>query len=1482
MRKYNGVEIAIVGMAGQFPSASNTTEFWQLLRDGVEAVSEFSDEQLLARGVTAAALADPAYVKSGVVFAGMDQFDAAFFGYTPKDAENLDPQQRLFLESAWQALEDAGIDSRRESRPIGVYAGAGTNLYLQQHLQTSLAAQADVGAVLSLMNSNEKDALATRVAYKLDLRGPAMSVQTACSTSLVAVHQACRGLLNFDADIVLAGGVWLNLLQELGYQYQPGAILSPDGHCRAFDADAAGTVIGSGVGVVVLKRLEDALADGDHIYALIKGSAINNDGANKVSYSAPSVVGQANVILAAQSMAEVSAADISYIETHGTGTTLGDPIEIAALTQAFQASTSKTQFCAIASVKTNIGHLDAAAGVTGLIKTALALKNRYLPASLNFTQASPQIQFASSPFYVNQHGKPWTSANREPLRAGISSFGMGGTNAHVVLEEAPAINRAASKRSWHVLPLSAKTPTALLKMQANLLQHREQHPEQNIADVAFTLQTGRQQLNQRSFCLAQNNDCSQWMDGAVRDATSSNLVMMFPGQGAQHVDMGLALYQSELVFRQSVDQCCEQLEPLLGFDLKTVLYPSLYPSTLDRDAAASKLAQTELTQPALFVVEYAMALLWQSWGVRPSAMIGHSIGEYVAACLAGVFSLADALRLVVARGQLMQSLPAGAMLAVGLPETELSQYLNEDCSLAAVNAEGLCVASGSIAAIAQLENDLIAAGTSVVRRLHVSHAFHSSIVEPILPEFIALLNSIQLNAPTMTLISNVTGLALSREQAQDPAYWAQHLRGTVRFADGINTVLANPASVLLEVGPGDTLSKLVRRRADLLFLPIASQAHPLADSATSETIPAIAMAVGSLWLAGIDIAWSAICADERRYKVTLPTYPFERQSYWARSTAQPVIATTPPRGIDDWFYTPSWQRIELPRNSESDLSGVVLVFADQTGLADALLAELVQQRVIMVDAGDAYIASADRYTIRVDEAGDYQRLMREVGEKYGDIAQIFHLLNVTASRPDFASAQALGFFSLLYLMQALPSQALSLTVVANHLADISGIDPICAAKATLLGACKVIPQEYPKIHCQAIDIVAGNDGLENQQIAQQLLAEARAKADETLVALRRGWRWRQTFESVARPQPERSSLRDGGVYLITGGLGGIGLALAEYMARSVKAKLVLLARTPLPERSIWGRGDFDASTRNKIEQIQQLEGLGAEVLVLAVDICDTAALNQALEQVRARFGAIHGVIHAAGVAGGGVMSLKTPEAIARVFAPKMQGTTALLTAVARDNLDFMALCSSITGLVGGFGQVDYCAANLYLDALAAEYGKQLPIVSINWDSWRDVGMAAHLQAVSDLGLDPQLGCMAFERILNHGRQAQIMVSTQSWSALLEYTQKLPLSHQLLEPLLQKTHCYPRPALSQTYLAPNDDLESGLAELWSAALGLAPIGINDHLFELGGDSLLAIQILSKVRAIWEVEIHPADFFKNLSIAGLAQLVEIKLIEELETA
>lgn len=930
--------IAIVSMSGRFPGARSVDLFWDNLKNGVESITSFSDQELDAAGVDQSLISDPTYVKARPVLDDVDMFDAAFFGINPRDAELMDPQHRLFLECSSEALESAGYNPNTYRGSIGVYGGLSLNTYLLNNICADrktiedLVGEFQVGSFPTILG-NDKDFLPTRVSYKLNLTGPSINVQSGCSTSLVAICQACMSLQNYQCDMALAGGASISFPQTRGYLYQEGGMVSPDGHCRAFDARAQGTIFGAGVGVVLLKRLSDAISDGDSIQAVIRGYALNNDGSRKVSYTAPSVSGQVEVIAMAHAMAGIDAESISYVEAHGTGTPLGDPIEIEALTQAFRATTDKKRFCAIGTAKTNVGHLEIAAGVTGVIKTVLAMKNRQLPPSLHFNQPNPQIDFDSSPFYVNNELTEWKPTDT-PLRAGVSSFGVGGTNAHIVIEEAPIGCKSGKSRPAQLVMLSAMTGSALENAAAALAGHLRNYPDTNIADVAYTLQTGRQSFSHRKGIVCENReqaiaqleapDQKQVWNG-IAEPGNRTVAMMFPGQGAQAINMASELYQNEQMFRNHVDYCAAALIPELGLDLRSVLFPQDEGS----EEAERLLEQTFITQPALFVVSYALSRLWMEWGVEPKAMLGHSIGEYVAACIAGVFSLEDALKLIAARGRLVQQLPAGGMLAIRSPESGIHVYLADGISLAAVNGPNLCVVAGPIGAIEVLHHKLKNDGKAC-RRLRTSHAFHSNMLDPILTDFRGLVQGIQLSAPQIPYISNVTGTWITPDQSTDPDYWVRHLRETVRFSDGIQTLIDSTDHLLLEVGPGNTLSTIANQHSVGNVKRLAVSSLGRSRSETSDTA-SLLEAVCRLWLAGVDLNWMGFYTHEQRQRVALPTYPFERKRFWI----EPVHSGTKDHNLASVYGVNGGQEDRTRQAQERVVDDTTAIFCETSRRNDA-------------------------------------------------------------------------------------------------------------------------------------------------------------------------------------------------------------------------------------------------------------------------------------------------------------------------------------------------------------------------------------------------------------------------------------------------------------------------------------------------------------------------------------------------------------------
>lgn len=1476
--------IAVVGLAGRFPGADNIAELWRNLCAGVESITFFSAEELIAAGVDPKLARAANYIKARGVLGDPALFDAAFFGLNPREAALMDPQHRLFLECAWEALENAGYSTARQPGRVGVFGGQSMNTYLLTNVYPHLTHVASAESLQAAIG-NDKDSLTTEVAYRLNLTGPAVTIQSSSSTSLVAIHCASQSLLAYECDLALAGGVSIHFPEKAGYLYHEGGTTSPDGHCRTFDARAAGFVSGHGAGVVVLRRLSDALASGDTIYAVLKGSAVNNDGSAKVSYMAPSLDGQAEVIALAQAVAGVAPDTIRLMEAHGTATLLGDPIEVAALTRAFRHGTLATGFCALGSIKSNIGHLDAAAGVAGFIKAVLALYHKKLPPSLHYERPNPQIDFASSPFYVNTRLADWP-AEKTPRRAGVTSLGMGGTNAHCVLQEAPHQKSGVpSRRRSELLLLSARSDAALDTLSGALAAHLHTRPEVPLADVSYTLALGRTRHRQRRMLLAQGtedaaaalagHESSRLLSGTA--VSSGRPVMfMFSGQGAQYVAMGQHLYETELVFRAELDRCAERLTGLLGRDLRAVLYP---PAD-GRAEAEAALQQTALTQPALFAIEYALARQWMSWGITPRAMIGHSLGEYVAACLAGVFTLEDALALVAARGRLMQQQPPGAMLAVPLSEATLMPLLGAELAVASSNGPASSVVAGPIAAIDALAERLAASGCATTR-LHTSHAFHSAMMEPILDTFQDVVRRVVRRPPTIPYLSNVTGTWITSAEATSPEYWARHLRQTVRFASGIGELLADADAILLEVGPGQTLATLARqhpiKQAGQLVL--SSLRHPRELQLDGDFL---LTTLGRLWLAGIEPDWDAFFGMGR-CRVALPTYPFERQRHWVAPKASTAESPAAVHKLDvgDWLYLPSWKpalaprpRSGEPKRGEWWILTPNLDSDSDSDLGTSLIRRLMAagESVVRVQPGQALSQlDAHRWSINPASPEDYVGLVRRLIADGRTPAKIVHLWNARVGEPpSLATALERGVFSLLHLARSLgqvPSE-LSLTVITYQMQGLFGELP-CPELATLLGPCRVIPQEYPHIACKAVDLVsAPTADWHARALVDQVIAECEAAfGDETVVAWRGRQRWVQGFEPIFSTRipvdAERPPLRDQGTYLVIGGLGNLGYVHAQLLAARPRARLVLVGRSELPPRTEWeaqlASPLAGGLLSRRISKLRALERVAEEVMYLPADVTDPVQLAAALQQATARLGPIHGMVFAAGTVDQTLfrsISDTTQAAAESFLRTRLLGLTACADALCGQPLDFCLIASSLASVLGGLGLFSYAAATHFMDAFAVRRNctSSSPWLSVNWDAWQfDAEVPLPAGAAKPLGeraITATEGARALAHLLAVGTPGQVVVSTSPlqdrialWTHARQAAPQRGAGSATADVLAEHS---PRPALQNPYVAPQDDQEAAIARIWEQALGLSPVGVHDNFFDLGGNSLVGVQLIERLR------------------------------------
>ncbi|MDJ0630912.1 MAG: SDR family NAD(P)-dependent oxidoreductase [Rhodobacter sp.] len=1354
-------DIAIVGLAVRLPGGQENAEtYWRNLRDGICSIRRFDKDVLEEAGVPPHLLARPDYVPFAAPLDRFDHFDAEFFGLSPKEAAIMDPQHRQFLELSWEALERAGHVPSSFDGKVGVYAGCGMGSYFYFNVCSNPDLVEDTGMFLLRHTGNDKDFLSTRVSHALDLKGPSVNVQTACSTSLVAVHYAAQALASGECDMALAGGATIELPQGHGYVYKENEILSPDGQCRAFDHRAEGTVFGSGAGVVALRRLEDAVRDGDPILAVIKGSAINNDGADKAGYLAPSVSGQAKAVAAAHKAAGVSAETIDYVECHGTGTYLGDPIEVAALTEAFRETTDAEGFCRIGSVKTNIGHLDTAAGIASLGKAALALQHGEIPPTLGFEAPNPAIDFETSPFRVNDRLTPWPTRDH-PRRAGVNSLGVGGTNAHVVLEEAPeALPSEDSGWPFQLLTLSARSEAALDAAADRLADHLEAHPEQPLADVAFTLKEGRHGFDKRRVVVAESHaeaarllrECPQhrvFSQSTV--AETPDTVFMFPGGGAQYAGMARDLYDTEPVFREWMDTGLDHLQPKLDDDVRAVWLPG----EGDLDAADARLKTPSVQLPLIMIVEYALAQLWISWGVKPAALIGHSMGENTAACLAGVMSFEDCIGLVHLRGRLFDTVPAGGMLSVPLSEAELRPYLGDDLDIAAINAPSLTVATGPEMALAALEARLAAADIEGTR-IAIDIAAHSRMLEPILDDFRAYLQSIALHAPALPFVSNVTGTWITEAEATDPDYWVRHLRGMVRFADGIDTLAETQDRIFLEVGPGRAMVALAAQNPKVTRKRVMGTLRDPADK-VGDDVYFVTM-LGRHWAMGGSFDWSQIWEGARRRRVSLPTYPFQQKRYFIEpGTARaPDTAEAWPMRIEDsakWSWTPVWKPTyaDCPIDVTEGLAAATpetwLVLLDETGLGKTLVTSLrdAGHRVITVRAADRYRRiDADTFGLAPRFAdAEFPRLLSELAAEKALPSRVLHLWLVTDRETDVSTLRAYhqiqdkGFWSLFHFSRAwaeADGKGLHLHVITSDMMRV-GREPLpYPAKATVLGPAKVIPREFPGLMVAILDIESPAIRAPSKDM---LLEDILAHPGNHVAALRGGKRLQQGWQPVTLGAPDLT-LREGATVLMTGGLGGIGLTLAERLMRDHGAKIAFVSRQALPPRAKW-----DSTLRqtppgdplaDRLNLLMHLEAQGGQFRTFAADVANHEQMRGVVDAIEQDWGPVSGVVHAAGAIDDGPILGKSKAQIDRVLAAKVFGTNVLLDLFPDGSLDWMALFSSSSTITAPAGQVDYVAANDYLNAVAqSRAGGKTRVFAINWGVWAEVGMAARAVAARQGG-----------------------------------------------------------------------------------------------------------------------------------------------------
>lgn len=1283
----------------------------------------------------------------------IDQFDAQFFGMNPYDASMMDPQQRIFLECAWEAFEHAGIVPANNShQKISVFCGMADSSYLQENILKSHP-QKDHPDWFNIHVATSMGALSTQISYRLNLRGKSVNVNTACSTSLVAVSQACQDLLAGQSDIALAGSVSIDLHYRDGYLYQSEGIESADGTCRPFDEAANGTVFSDGVGVVILKRLSDAIRDNNNIYAVIKGCGINNDGANKLGYTAPSVDGQIECIQEALTQSGITKEEIGFIEAHGTATTLGDVIEFTALNNIYKQRTNADRRCILGSIKGHIGHTDIAAGMAGLIKTALCLHYKKIPATKHFNKPNPHIDLENSPFYINSEIIDWDSHHSR--YAGVSAFGIGGTNAHLILAEhvndrCPELD---SLDESHLFLVSAKTKQALQDNTQQLIHFLRTalpvHDSSFLANVAYSLQTGREAFEWRQAVVGQSvediaNGLKQVHPVCMKNQ-SKPIVFMFSGQGTQYPKMALSLLASEPYFAATLKQVNSIARTYLKHDLITVI----------RDNPDNLLHHTDYTQPALFAIEYALAKLLMHYGIRPHAMIGHSIGEYVAACLAGVFSLEDAVKVVCQRGALMAQAPTGSMISIECTIDEfwdLIQGLPVD--LALHNSEHQFVASGSDDHIDLLTKRLVQKN-KIFSRLKVRHAFHSAHMASASQELAHYIRgTIKLSPPKIPIISNVTGSWLTGTEATDPDYWTKHVRHTVFFKEGMDTLIQENYRCFIEIGPGQTLSSWTREilRGQFESACITSLL-PMHQSDMPDR-QQVLNALSKLWLYGTSIDWAKFHHGKRRQLLALPTYAFQRKRYWIEpSDAQ--LASAKKQNCDEWLYQPSWVRQKNYRllcgtKIETAKNYTWILFKNAANSSETFQSVLQDHGItpIVIEAGTSYSKrSSHHYVIDISNKEQYEQLFHDIKHAVQKPVMLVHWLSNTEGNAGLLSSTQIDvqlnhcFYSALSIVQAYIHQIgldtqLNYALIGQGTQQVSPSDVVSPINSCISGIHHVLPREHPSVRVQLVDIGGDADDKIGQDIFYHCATNVWT-SPAPVMAIRNGYSWQRIHVPV-QLMPLTNRFKDGGVYLCTGGLGGIALTLCETIAKQVSSPtFVLLSRREFPPQYQWNdiAGDENNQWHSTLRILQRIQTAGASIEVIQCDIARRDELQRTIHDVMHRYGKLNGVIHAAGIAGGTLIQRSTKHTAAEVLMSKVHGTYLLAQTLSAIPLDFVMLCSSLSAVIGTVGRVDYAGANACLDAFAESHlFNSKFVVSINWNAWKSVGMAVNSHYPIDIDM----------------------------------------------------------------------------------------------------------------------------------------------------
>lgn len=1464
MDKLTGLEIAVVGMAGRFPGAKNLKEFWTNLSEGKESITFFSDEELKEEGVKEDELTNANYIKAKGIIEDYNKFDSEFFGYSDREAEIMDPQVRIFHEVSWEALEDAGYNPEKYNRPIGLFGSASANLYWQ--VSSMLLRNKNSTEKFAATQLNDKDFMNTKVSYNLNLKGPSISIDTACSSSLSAIHLASRSLLMGECTMALAGGVSLTTPHKEGYIYQDGMIMSKDGHCRTFDKDASGTVGGEGCGVVVLKTLKEAKRDRDHIYSVIKGSAYNNDGYRKVGYTAPSVEGQKEVIKKALKNSRVSSESISYVEAHGTATSLGDPVEVEALKQAFD--TNKKQFCALGSVKTNIGHLDSAAGIAGFIKTVLSLYNKEIVPSLHYKEQNTKINFDKTPFFVNTT-RTKIKEKEEDLYFGVSSFGVGGTNVHLVLGEysEEKIQQQKEQKKQTTLLISAKTEKGVNKLSSRIQNHLKNNQNINCSDATFTLREGRKHFDYRQLVYMNSDRNFQSIGNVTKTFYNPKIIWMFSGQGAQYLNMGKDLYKNNFIFQENMKECFSVIWENERIDLENIIYPSK-----DIDTEKNKdlsIENTLIAQLSLFCIEYSLSKMLMKIQIYPNYLIGHSLGEISAATIAGVIEFEDAISIIKKRGEIMQKMPSGEMATVNIPKDKLESTLIKGVEISAINSTDLSVVSGNSNDLDKYLFEIKEKGYKY-KKINVSHAFHSSIMKEAADDFEKIMCQYKLNTPNIPILSNVTGEFLTDKQAQSSEYWASQIISTVQFQEGIQEIINNveKEGVFIEIGPGNTLIQFLRRHNkydEMYNSAISLIRHP---QNFINDIEFLEQSFSEIWKCGVEIDWSLLHKENNVKRVSLPTYPFESKEYptllledhhlnnlanlnGENSHSKPI----------EWLYRPVWKRNYTPLSKQHHSNKNVLVFSENEYISE-FLRERYAKVITFSQSNKKEEVNSLYYQGDVGKESDLNWVidrLNAVNFTPDEIVWVHDEIENNEVIPNYAK-----ILNLIKLLSKRYDTKICINLITSQAYDVIGNEDIDPLQATLTGVAFTISQEYKNLYSRQIDISA-----KQQEYADIISREIEMESKDIIVAYRGKNRWTRELIRLEKEIIENiniNPIKYDGVYLITGGTGGIGLTLAEHLAKNNKCKIILMGRTEFSEKIT----KMNEHEENVISKIKEIEALGSEVSIIEGDVSIRKDVQKAIEFIMNIYSQLNGVIHAAGSSDGKLIQSRDTEYEKQVCAPKINGLYNLDGCLKGINLDFLMLCSSLVSFMESAGQVAYVASNAFLDSFAQKEQKNgKNVISINWDKWKEVGMSANSKEVKEinelLSIEDGIGIEPSEagEIFQHAIQLsipQVGISKKNIDLRLQENRKI--LNTVLNGEVESNKASKKI---------DDEFDIELRNIFNEFLN-EELDMEGNFFELGVSSLDLLQICGLIEREYGIEVPIVTLYNHPNIISLSN--EIK--------